>query len=283
MLSDSFLKRLDALALRMRHPAAGGSGGLRRSRALGSSVEFSDFRQYAPGDDIRRVDWNAYARFDKLFLKLFMEEQQQRVNLIVDASASMDFGKWEPACQLAQTLGYLCLCGGDSVTVYAMGGGGERHTRPLQGRHCYPELCAFLDGLRPQGRAMIETAVPALRLAGGRGASVLIGDLLDGWEKAVLSLLYRKQETSVLQVWSAAEWDPQLEDAAELVDSETGERFLTAGGYETLRRYRETARAYVEEVVSFCRARGVSHGLIVPEEPFEEQLIRALSAAGLVA
>ena len=283
MLSDSFLKRLDALALRMHHPVAGGSGGLRRSRALGSSVEFSDFRQYAPGDDIRRVDWNAYARFDKLFLKLFMEEQQQRVNLIVDASASMDFGKWEPACQLAQTLGYLCLCGGDSVTVYALGGGGERHTRPLQGRHCYPELCAFLDGLRPQGRAMIETAVPALRLAGGRGASVLIGDLLDGWEKAVLSLLYRKQETSVLQVWSAAEWDPQLEDAAELVDSETGERFLTAGGYETLRRYRETARAYVEEVASFCRARGVSHGLIVPEEPFEEQLIRALSAAGLVA
>ena len=130
---------------------------------------------------------------------------------------------------------------------------------------------------------MIETAVPAMRLAGGRGASVLIGDLLDGWEQAVLSLLYRKQETSVLQVWSAAEWDPQLEDTAELVDSETGERFLTAGGYEALRRYRETARAYVEEVAAFCRARGVCHGLIIPEEPFEDQLIRALSAAGLVA
>ena len=246
-------------------------------------MEFSDFREYAAGDDIRRVDWNAYARFDKLFLKLFMEEQEQRVHLIVDASASMDFGKWEPACQLAQTLGYLCLCGGDSVTVYTLGGGGERHTRPLRGRHCYPELSAFLENVQPQGRAMIETAVPALRLAGGRGASVLIGDLLDGWEKAVLSLLYRKQETSVLQVWSPAEWDPQLEDTAELVDSETGERFLTSGGYEALRRYRETARAYVEEISDFCRTRGVSHGLIVPEEAFEDQLIRALSAAGLIA
>mgnify|MGYP000096187918 FL=1 len=160
MLSDSFLKRLDALALRMRHPAAGGSGGLRRSRALGSSVEFSDFREYAAGDDIRRVDWNAYARFDKLFLKLFMEEQEQRVHLIVDASASMDFGKWKPACQLAQTLGYLCLCGGDSVTVYTLGGGGERHTRPLRGRHCYPELSAFLESVQPQGRAMIEPLCP---------------------------------------------------------------------------------------------------------------------------
>ena len=117
----------------MRHPAAGGSGGLRRSRALGSSVEFSDFREYAAGDDIRRVDWNAYARFDKLFLKLFMEEQEQRVHLIVDASASMDFGKWKPACQLAQTLGYLCLCGGDSVTVYTLGGGGRAAYAPAPG------------------------------------------------------------------------------------------------------------------------------------------------------
>ena len=91
---------------------------------------------------------------------------------------------------MAQTLGYLCLCGGDSVTVYTLGGGGERHTRPLRGRHCYPELSAFLENVQPQGRAMIETAVPT------SGASVLIGDLLDGWEKAVLSLLYRRAETS---------------------------------------------------------------------------------------
>ena len=165
---------------------------------------------------------------------------------------------------MAQTLGYLCLCGGDSVTVYTLGGGGERHTRPLRGRHCYPELSAFLENVQPQGRAMIETAVPALRLGGRQGRVRAHRDLLDGWEKAVLSLLYRKQETSVLQVWSPAEWDPQLEDTAELVDSETGERFLTSGGYEALRRYRETARVYVEEISDFCRTRGVSHGLIVP-------------------
>ena len=74
ILEEEFLKKLDAFSLAMRAYARGGAGGLRRSRALGSSVEFSDYRTYAPGDDPRRVDWNAYARFDRLFLKLFLEE-----------------------------------------------------------------------------------------------------------------------------------------------------------------------------------------------------------------
>lgn len=285
MLTDTFLKRLDALALHMRHPASGGSGGLRRSKALGSSVEFSDFREYVPGDDIRRIDWNAFARFDRLFLKLFMEEQEQRVNLIVDASASMGFGKWQAACQLAQTLGYLCLCGGDRVTVYALADGGERHTRPLQGRHSYPELASFLDGMKPSGKTLLDVAVPRLTLAPGRGMSVLISDLLseDGYERAISSLLYRKQETSVLQLFSREEWEPQMEGVVELVDSETGERYPLAAGYDLLKRYRDTARAYVAQAAAFCRTHGVAHLFTVPEAAFEEQMLRELSRAGLIA
>ena len=248
-------------------------------------MEFSDFREYVPGDDIRRIDWNAYARFDRLFLKLFMEEQEQRVNLIVDASASMGFSKWPAACQLAQTLGYLSLCGGDRVTVYALANEAERHTRPLQGRHSYPELAQFLDGINPSGRTLLDAAVPRLALAPGRGMSVLISDLLseDGYERAVASLLYRKQETSVLQLFSREEWEPQLEGAVELVDSETGERYPLSAGYELLTRYRDTARAYVERAASFCHARGVTHLFAVPEVDFEEQMLRELSRAGLIA
>lgn len=285
MLTDGFLKRLDALALHMRHPASGGSGGLRRSKALGSSVEFSDFREYVPGDDIRRIDWNAYARFDRLFLKLFMEEQEQRVNLIVDASASMGFGKWRAACQLAQTLGYLCLCGGDRVTVYALANGGERHTRPLRGRHSYPELARFLDDTRPSGRTLLNEAVPRVALAPGRGMSVLISDLLseDGYERAVGSLMYRRQETSVLQLFSQEEWEPHMEGAVELVDSETGERYPMAASYDLLARYRDTARAYVAQAAAFCRAHGAAHLFTVPEDAFEEQMLRELSRAGLIA
>ena len=285
MLSDAFLTRLDALALRMRHPASGGAGGLRRSKALGSSVEFSDFREYSIGDDVRRIDWNAYARFERLFLKLFMEEQEQQVHLILDASASMGFGKWEPAKQLIETLGYLCLCGGDRVTVYAVSDGATRHTRPLQGRHSYPELVSFVEETRPAGKTALYESIAQTTLPAGRGMTVLVSDLLDegGYQRALQSLLYRKQEVSVLQVMSHAEWEPLLEDVVELCDGATGARLVLSAGYETLRRYRVTARAYVGEIAAFCRKYGMTHIFLLPEEPFEEQMLRELSRRGLIA
>lgn len=284
MLSDAFLARLDALALRMRHAAGGGAGGVRRSKALGSSVEFSDFREYVLGDDIRRVDWNAYARFDRLFVKLFMEEREQQVHLLLDASASMDFGKWENAKKLVETLAYLALCGGDRVTAYTLGEE-TRHTRPLQGRQSYPTLTAFLEQARPSGALALGKSVDRLTLSPGRGAAVLVSDLLteDGYERALQSLLYRRQEVSVLQIWSPAEWEPELEGVLELTDSETGERVPLTADYETLKRYRQVARAYVEEAATFCRAHGMTHAFLLSEDPFEEGMLRTFSRLGLIA
>lgn len=104
MLDDKTLARLDALALRLKNRTRGAAGGARRSSALGSSAEFSDFREYVPGDDVRRVDWNAYARFERLFLKLFMEEQEAEITLLVDASRSMK-AKWETCLVCAEMPG----------------------------------------------------------------------------------------------------------------------------------------------------------------------------------
>ncbi|MDY3816842.1 MAG: DUF58 domain-containing protein [Candidatus Limiplasma sp.] len=284
MLSDAFLRRLDTLALRMRHPASGGSGGLRRSKALGSSVEFSDFREYALGDDVRRIDWNAYARFERLFLKLFMEEQEQRVHLLLDVSASMGFEKWEAARQLVQMLGYLCLCGGDRVTAYALGRDGA-HTRPLQGRQSYSELSDFLEGLTPNGQTRLGDCVGKISLPQGRGVTILVSDLLseDGYDRALTSLLYRKQEVSVVQLLAQTEWEPRLEDVVELCDSETDEKLILSADYDTLKRYRETARAYVQSAHDFCLSHGVTHVFLIPQTPFEEQMLRELSRSGLIA
>lgn len=287
MLNDEFLRRLDALDLRMARPAGGGSGGLRRSRALGSGVEFSDFREYAPGDDLRRLDWNAYARFDRLFLKLFMEEQEQRVHLILDASASMGFGEPEKCSCGAQTLEALCylaLRGSDTVTLYVLDGQGERHTRPLNGRHSYPEAAAFLDEARPCGQAPMDELLQRLPLSSGRGVTVLVSDFLwdTGYEKALRSLLYRKQETSVLQLWSREEWEPNLEDAAELRDSETGERLTLTMSYELLKRYRETSRDYAAQLKSFCQRNGVGYGFAIPDQDFQRRMLHDLSRIGLI-
>ena len=114
---------------------------------------------------------------------------------------------------------------------------------------------------------------------------MLVSDLLteDGYERALQSLLYRRQEVSVLQIWSPAEWEPELEGVLELTDSETGERVPLTADYETLKRYRQVARAYVEEAATFCRAHGMTHAFLLSEDPFEEGMLRTFSRLGLIA
>lgn len=288
MLDEKFLARLDAMRLRMRHPATGGAGGLRRSKALGSSVEFSDFREYAHGDDIRRLDWNAYARFDKLFLKLFMEEQETRVHLILDASASMAFGepsKWETAAGLAQALCYLSLISGDRVTLYALQGKEFQQTRPLMGRQGMVAAGEFLEKVIPRGKTELSYALPRLPIPQGRGMALVLSDFLspDGYESALASLRYRKQEVSALQITSRRELEPELQDAVQLVDSETGEIMEILASYDVLKRYRKAAAEYLQELRRFCHQQSMSYVLLPTEADLEKTLLRELARTGLLA
>lgn len=287
MLDEKFLERLDAMRLRMRHPTSGGVGGLRKSKALGSSVEFSDFREYAHGDDIRRLDWNAYARFDKLFLKQFMEEQEAHVHLVVDASASMAFGepsKWETAVKLAQVLSYLALIGNDKVTVHALQGEVVSHTQPLMGRQGYVKASAFLQALQPKGKTHLAAAMPRLSMPSGRGVSVVLSDFLSpgGYETALQSLRYRKQEVSCLQILSRQELAPELEDAVELVDSETGERMEVLASYDVLKRYRKSTADFLEELQRYCHQNSMNYAFMPTEADLEKTLLRDLSRVGLL-
>lgn len=283
MLNEAFLQKLDALRLTMRAPARGGAGGLRRSRALGTSVEFSDFREYAPGDDLRRVDWNAYARFDRLFLKLFMEEQETQLNILLDASASMaERGKWEMARDLAQLLAYLALRGGDRVTVWALSGDISRSPL-LSGRPGILRAAEFLETLRPAGELSLCKTVPRVPLT-GRGMSVLITDLMspDGYETALQSLLYRRQETTLLHVLSPWEMSPELDGMVRLVDSETGEnRELMITG-SLLADYQKALDALLRGAEAFCRGRDMQYLRLLSDMDMEKEALRALAASGLI-
>lgn len=287
MLSEGFLHRLDELRMQMKHTASGGAGGIRRSKSLGSSVEFSDFREYSPGDDVRRVDWNAYARFDRLFLKLFTEERERLVNIIVDASASMGFGepqKWSAARMLAEAVCYLSLGAGDRVTLYALSDGAEARSRSFSSKAGYPDAAAFLDGVVPSGRVELNSAVPRLNLPRGRGASVLLSDLLceDGYERALHSLAYRKQEVCVLHILCEADVSPAYEDAMELEDSESGEKLVIDTDFELLRLYREAAKGFIDEARDKCASVGAAYSMWIPEEPMEERALGLLNTAGLI-
>ncbi|MBQ9196588.1 MAG: DUF58 domain-containing protein [Clostridia bacterium] len=284
MLSEGFLTRLDAMHLALRSPAQGGAGGLRRSRSLGSSVEFSDFREYAPGDDLRRLDWNAYARFDRLFLKLFMEEQETQVNILLDASASMaERGKWETAQGLAQIFSYLALRSGDRVTLCSLGSDARR-TPSLSGRADYVKAAAFLEGVRPEGETLLCRDIQRLPLRPGRGVTVLITDLMspDGYEKALQSLLYRKQEITLAHVLSPWEMAPELEGMVRLVDSETGEAREIAVSGDLLTDYRRTLDAFLSGAEGFCHDREIAYIRLLSDLDMENEALRALSRAGLV-
>ena len=282
MLSDAFLSRLDSLSLAMRGRAAGGAGGTRRSRQLGSSAEFSDYREYIPGDDIRRLDWNALARFDKLFLKLFMEEQESMVTVLLDASASMA-EKWQEAKDAAAATGYLALTGGDRLRVILLKEEGNRESPVLSGRHDYARLNAFLEAGTPDGRGSLTAAVRRVRGL-QKGLCFLVTDAYteDALGSILDDLRYRKQECGVIQVLSPFEADPALDGALRLTDSETGEALDVLADRPLLEQYRETLKAFLAEVQGNCHRRETPYLLLDGREPFEQTFIPLLSRSGMI-
>lgn len=283
MLTDAFLSRLDRLCLAMRGRAHGGAGGSRRSRQTGSSAEFSDYREYIPGDDIRRLDWNALARFDRLYMKLFLEEQESVVNILVDGSASMA-EKWETARNAAEALGYLALKAGDRLQVYLLKDRQAVRFPQLSGRQAYPKLTGYMDRCAPDGRD--GTVTDAVRKIEGlqKGLCFLITDgyTEDALKEALGFLRYCRQETGVIQTMSGGELRPETEGAVRLTDSESGEYIDLVADRGALENYHEALEDFLNAVRKNCAGNETSHMLLDAEEPFEERFISLLSRSGMI-
>ena len=283
MLTDAFLARLDALRLAMRGRAQGGAGGSRRSRQTGSSAEFSDYREYIPGDDIRRLDWNALARFDRLYMKLFMEEQESQVTILLDASASME-AKWDTARCAAEAVGYLALTGGDRLQLQALKDGKATRFPQLSGRAAFAKLNMFLDSCVPDGKE--ETLTEAVKRAEGlrKGLCFLITDgyTEDALKEALDYLRYMRQETAVIQVMSGGELRPEMEGALKLTDSESGEQIDLLADRNALENYREALDDFLKAVRENCSAREAHYLLLDGSESFEERFIPLLSKSRMI-
>ncbi len=285
MLSDAFLSRLDTLMLAMKGRASGGAGGARRSRQTGSSAEFSDYREYIPGDDIRRIDWNAMARFDKIFLKLFMEEQESAVTVLLDGSGSMA-EKWTAARRAAEAVGYLALTGGDRLRVIFLQGGdpapsagaGPRLSPLLSGRQAYARLTQFLDTCVPAGAGSLTQRV--LQIEGLRKGLCFL--ITDGYEEGGLgtaldNLRYRGQECALIQPLSPFELCPALDGAVKLTDAETGAAVNLLADREALESYRRALEAFLRDIRETCFRRETPYALLDAGKNFEEAFIPLLS------
>lgn len=228
IFNREMLAKLNALSLKIENRLQGGYEGARRSKGKGSANEFSDFREYHAGDDIRRIDWNSYARTDKLMVKLFTEEKQAAVNIFVDTSMSMGFG--EPSKLLfakvyAAALAYLAMKAADSVSVYSFGGGLSIRKENAARSDRFPEVLMFLETLTASGKTDIKSALASARtLPLKNGLLFVLSDFFSEGEftAELKSLREKRQEITLVHILSPEEENPTELGRFRLVDSETG-------------------------------------------------------------
>jgi uncharacterized protein (DUF58 family) len=313
LFDEAFLRKLERLAILSRRAMAGQLQGERRSTKRGQSVEFADFRPYAPGDDFRRIDWNAYARLERFFLKLFVEEEDLTVHLLLDASRSMAWGQPEKfgyAQRAAGALGYVALAGLDRVTVTALGPGdgagqAQAHFPPHRGKQQAFALFEFLVGLQAGGQAHLRPALARYAAAATRpGPLILISDLFETapvpadrpasqarpWADGLNALAARGFEVTVLHVLAPDEVDPGaapwLDEGPgrdfRLLDSESGAAVEITADPDLLERYRRGVDAWQEEIRRFCGARGMHYVPVETSVPIEELLFAWLRHRGVL-
>jgi uncharacterized protein (DUF58 family) len=281
-----FLKKLDTIVINVRMMMNTGSGGNRKSRSKGSSVEFSDFREYSIGDDFRRIDWNAYGRFDRLFVKLFMEEREAMVNIFIDSSRSMNFGepkKALAALKLSGVLTYLALNNLDRVCLNSLSEAQFKQSPALNGRGMFQRCVEFLENLQFTGATDLNSYIKKKEFKGS-GVSIIFSDFFTpgGIEAAVKYLLYKKQDVILVHILAPEELSPALEGQIRLLDSETGEARDISVTPTLLRQYDKELNSFMNSIREFCSRMGVTYIQVSSAEPIEKIVFEEFTRAGIV-
>ncbi len=288
LLSPQLLAQLERLELVTRKIFRGRMKGERRSTRKGQSVEFADFRAYVPGDDLRFIDWNLYARLDKLFLKLFLEEEDLHFYALVDCSSSMNFGdptKLHYAKQLAAALGYIGLCRADRIRVESLGATHRNPGPVLRGKASVHRLVEYLESLEGNDNTSLATGVKNFCLRNtGKGILVLITDLMDkeGYESALRMLLAQQMDVYVMHVMSPEELDPDVTGDLKLIDCEDADEAEITVSRPLLEKYKRTVAAFIEGARDFCTRRGMMYLMTSVDTPVETLVASYLRQRGLV-
>ena len=286
--ASEFLAQLERLTLLSRRTFRGRVRGERRSPRRGHSVEFCDYRAYGVGDDLRYVDWNIYGRLDRLHVKLFVDEEDLCLHLLLDASASMDFGaptKLEYGARLASALGFVGLVGMERVGVGVLRERVAEGWPPTRGRTQVVNLFEFLGRVEPAGGTSLNDGLGnyAMR-AREPGLAVVVSDLMDpdGFETGVRALLERRFDVHLIHVLAPEEMDPELAGDLRLVDAETGEaRELSVDG-EAMRAYHERLRQFLERAETFSRTQEIGYHRVTTDTPVEEFVLAQIRGRLLV-
>ena len=285
---EDFQRRLEALALASRRVVSGRTRAERRSRKTGSGVEFADHREYAPGDDFRFLDWKLYGRSDRLLLRLFEEEEDLSVYVLLDTSASMGFGsptKIRYGQRLAAALAYVALASLDRVSVLTFSDVIGARLPESRGKNRIFKVLAFLGAAGADGRTGLEAAMKTfVAQHKRRGVVIVLSDLYDpaGFERGIDVLRYARFEPFVIQLVDPTEARPALHGEVRLIDRETGEARDVTVTPRVLERYAAAHAAYLGHIASYCAGKQVPHVAIETSVPWDEAVLGVLRRGGLL-
>ena len=289
LFDEEFQRRLEVLAIVSRRLVRGRTRAERRSKKTGSGIEFADHRQYTPGDDFRYLDWNLYARTGRLLLRLYEEEEDLSVYVLLDVSRSMAFGettrKIDYAKRIAAAIAYVALANLDRVSVVTFEDEVKARLAPTRGKNRIFKVFEFLRGVEAEGRTGTADAMKTFVAQNKRrGVAILISDLYDpdGFEGGINTLRYHKFEPYVIQVFDPVEVRPPLHGDVRLVDNETGEAREVTITPRVLERYAKAHAAYRQRIEDFCTQKHVPYYAIETTVPFDEAVLDILRRGGLV-
>ncbi|MFD2045786.1 DUF58 domain-containing protein [Ornithinibacillus salinisoli] len=286
MLSNSLMFQLSKYTFQSKKLKRGHHKGGHRSTKSGTSLDFSDYRSYQPGDDLRQIDWNVYARTNKHYIKRFLDEQELVVSVYLDCTNSMTIPpqKWKMASGLAASLGYLSLTSDDRVGIFPIGS----ETHPFsykKGRAFSNRLVQYVENVKPNnGPETFSESVQQL-IQPKSSFSIVISDLLEPVEmvkSAFKKMQAYKQELYVIQILSAEEVSPNYQGDLELVDSETNDITNVSMNSTVKRHYQQSIQKHKEEILKFCHERGINFITCQANHSIEEIIFNRLTSIGWI-
>lgn len=288
-ITDEFLQEVELLELLVKNNVAGMFGGNHKSKTYGSSCEFADSREYTAGDDITKIDWNAYARFEKLYTKLYLDERRMHTRIYIDASRSMAFGKSkkdEQALRIAAVIAYLSVGAMDKVSIYALRDNTvEDVIKNISGKESYLNSIGKLNEIEFNGDSRISEALLPENVGYGDGMSVIISDFLtdNDYETAIDYLVSKRRHVLCVQVLSKEELHPKMRGKMHLFDSEDSKRFYRKNiTREIVQAYKQALDYVTGRIRDYCAARGADYILVSDEDSAGEIFFEKLVNMGVI-
>jgi len=288
LLDPAFMTKLDQLGLVSKKIFAGKLRGERLTKRKGESVEFADYRQYVAGDDLRFLDWNIYARLEKLFIKLFLQEEDLHVSILVDSSKSMDWGdpnKGLYARRVAAAVAYIGLVNFDRVSLYTYSQGLQKQLSGVRGRRWMFKVMEFLSSVEFDGASDLALTGKQFAIRHPQpGIVIVLSDFFEkgGYQEGLKYLLGRRYDLYTVQMLSPEEIEPTLAGDLRLTDIEDDDAAEVTIGRALLNRYRHNLQAYCSSLRDYCSRRGVSYLFTSTKVPFDQIVLSYFRQRGLI-